>query len=135
PDIGHQGHEAGPLDGVLHRTLEGGAVAGALAAEELALASAHLLQTGHVLVIDERRPRTTFLRAKAATIPAAPTQLLGNHVFHLADANFQRFSANRYDRNAENQRQRPSARLGVSVRTAPRERETASQKPTSPLPS
>ena len=68
------------LDGVLDRSLERGTVAGAFAAEEFALAGAHLLEALHVLVIDERgrgqlsfvqkrhrflRPRPSFLR----TIP------------------------------------------------------------------
>ena len=56
-----------------------GSVARTFAAEQLALAGAHLLEAGHVLVIHERRPRATFLGAKAATILAAPTQLLANH--------------------------------------------------------
>ena len=82
-DVGQQGHEAGPLDGVLDGALEGGAVAAALAAKHLALAGAHLLQALHVLVIDECRPRATFLRAEPATVLAAATQLLANHS-HLA---------------------------------------------------
>src|ERR1017187_10396496 len=78
-DERHQGHEPGPLDCVLHRTLERGAVARALAAEELALAGAHLLQALHVFIIDEGGTRASLFRAKSATILAATTELLANH--------------------------------------------------------
>src|SRR5262245_31563671 len=78
-DVRHEGHETGPLDRVLDGALEGGAVAAPLAAEELALAGAHLLETLHVLVIHERRPRAAFLRAEAASILAALAQFLANH--------------------------------------------------------
>ncbi len=82
-DIGQQGHEAGSFDRVLDGALECGAVATALAAEHLALTGDHLLETLNVLVIDERRPRATFLRAESATVLAAATQLLPDHS-HLA---------------------------------------------------
>src|SRR5438876_4692988 len=51
-DVWHQRHKPGPLDGGATGPLKGGAVAAALAAEELALAGTELLQARHVLVID-----------------------------------------------------------------------------------
>jgi hypothetical protein len=72
-DVGQQRHEAGALDRVLHRPLERGAVAAALAAKEFALAGAHFLQALHVFVIDEGRSRATFLGAETATILASTT--------------------------------------------------------------
>jgi hypothetical protein len=72
-NVRHERHETRPLDRVLYGTLKGSAVATALAAEELALTGAKLLEALHVLVIHERWPRTSFLGAKtAAVLPAAP---------------------------------------------------------------
>src|SRR5262249_11523269 len=76
---GQQGHEPGPLQRRGGGPLEGGAVAGALAAEQLALAGAELLEALHVLVVHERRPRAAVLRAEAAAVLAAPAQFLTNH--------------------------------------------------------
>src|SRR5262249_23752404 len=78
-DVGHQRHEAGPLDGVLDDALGAVAVAAELAAEELARAGAELLQRLHVLVIDESRPGTTFFGAEPAAILPAPPELLADH--------------------------------------------------------
>src|SRR5262249_3066964 len=78
-DERQEGHEAGAFDGVLDGALKGGAVAAALAAEKLTLAGAHLLETLHVLVIDEGRPRAPVLGAEPAAVLAAATQLLPNH--------------------------------------------------------
>src|SRR5262245_46186758 len=78
-DVGHQSHEAGALDGVLNGALEGGAVSAALAAEQLALAGAQLLERLHVLVVDERRPRAALFRAEPAAVFPSPTELLPNH--------------------------------------------------------
>src|SRR5688500_19055116 len=75
-DVGQQRHEPSPLDRVLDRALERGAVAGALPAEHLALARAELLQRRHVLVIDERRARAAFLRAEPAAVLAISPELL-----------------------------------------------------------
>ena len=73
PDIRHQRHEAGPLDGVFHCSLEGGAGAAPLFAIQLALARAQLLETLHVLIIDVGRPRAAFLSAEPAAIfPPSP---------------------------------------------------------------
>src|SRR5205823_11594528 len=77
--VGHQRHEAGALDGVLDGALEGGAVATPLAAEQLALAGAELLERVDVLVVDEGRPRATLLRAEPAAILPTPPELLANH--------------------------------------------------------
>src|SRR5260370_30169284 len=79
PDIGHQRHEACAFDRILDRALERGTIAGALAAEELALTGAKLLQRLHVLVVHERRPRTALFRAEPAAILPAPSELLANH--------------------------------------------------------
>src|SRR5207244_1619621 len=78
-DVWHQRHEACPLDGILARPLEGGAVATALPAEELALACAQLFQRLHVLVIHEGRSRAALLGAKATPVLPAPSKLLANH--------------------------------------------------------
>src|SRR5437879_4913021 len=78
-DVRHQRHEAGPLDRVLDRALEGGAVAAAFTAKELALAGAHLLHALHVFIIDKRGPRAAFLGAEPAPILAATSKLLANH--------------------------------------------------------
>src|SRR5262245_24417401 len=78
-DVGHQGHEAGPLDGQARRPLKRGAVARALAAEQLTLAGAHLLERLNVLVIHKGRPRAAFLRAEPAAALAAFPKLLPNH--------------------------------------------------------
>src|SRR5205814_4885716 len=67
-DVREEGHEAGPLDGVLDGPLEGGAVTAALAAKELALAGAELLEVLHVLVVDERRPRAALFGAEPAAV-------------------------------------------------------------------
>jgi hypothetical protein len=73
PDIGHQSHEASPLDGVFHRSLEGGASAAPLFAIQLALARAELLEALHVFVIHVRRPRAAFLGAEPTAIfPSSP---------------------------------------------------------------
>src|SRR5258708_34133861 len=79
PHIRHQSHEPRPLDGVLDSALEGGAVAAALAAENLALVRAQFLERLHVLVIDERRPRTALARAKPAAILPTSSKLLTDH--------------------------------------------------------
>jgi len=79
PHVRHQGHEPGSLDGVLDGALEGGAVAAALAAKNLALVRAQLLERLHVLVIDERRPRTALTRAKPAAILPTSSELLTDH--------------------------------------------------------
>src|SRR5205823_4544886 len=78
-DVGHQRHEAGPLDGVLDRPLEGGAGAGALAAHPLALVVAQLLQGHHVLVIDGRGPRAALLGAEAAAVLPVAAEFLADH--------------------------------------------------------
>src|SRR2546427_8413543 len=78
-NVWQQRHEARSFDGVLDGALKRGAVAAALAAEELALAGAHLLQAGDVFVVHEGGTRAAFLRAKAAAILAAATKLLVNH--------------------------------------------------------
>src|SRR5262245_46735414 len=62
--VRHQPHVPRSLDGDADGTLESRAGAGALAAKELALAGAELLQTLHVLVINEHRPGTAILGAK-----------------------------------------------------------------------
>src|SRR5436190_4866926 len=78
-DVRQQGHEAGPLQGGGDGPLEGGAVAGPLAAEQLALAGAELLEALHVLVVHEGRPRAAFLRAEATAVLAAAAQFLAHH--------------------------------------------------------
>ena len=78
-DVRQESHESGLLDGVLDRSLERGTIAGAFAAEEFALAGAHLLEALHVLVIDERGPRAAFLRAETAPVLPTTTELLANH--------------------------------------------------------
>ena len=78
-DVRHESHEPGPLDGVLDGPLKGGAVAAAIAAEELALAGAHLLQPGNVLVVHEGGPRAAFLGAESAAIFSATSKLFANH--------------------------------------------------------
>src|SRR5438105_3489500 len=78
-DVGQQGHEAGPLDRGADRALERGAIAGALAAVELALRRAELLQRGNVFVIDEGWPWAAFPRAEAALAAAALAQFLADH--------------------------------------------------------
>ena len=80
-DVGQESHIASPLDGVLDRSLEGGAVAAALAAKEFALARAHLFQTLHILVVDEGRPGAALFGAEPAAIFSASSQLLANHGF------------------------------------------------------
>ena len=73
PDIGHQRHEASPLDGVFDRPLEGGAGTAPLFAIQLALARAKLLETLHVFVIHIGRPWAAFLGAEPAAIfPSSP---------------------------------------------------------------
>src|ERR1700736_5653071 len=79
PDIGEQRHETGALDRVLDGALEGGAVPRALAAEHLAQGTAELLQSLHVLVIDERGARAALLGAEPAAILAVSTELLSDH--------------------------------------------------------
>src|SRR5262249_23718555 len=83
-DVGQQCHEAGAFDGVFDGALKGRAIAAALAAEELALTGAHLLQARNVFVVHESRTRATVLRAKAAAILAAATEFLANHSENLA---------------------------------------------------
>src|SRR5262249_2933103 len=78
-DVCQEGHEAGPLDRGADRALKRGTIARALAAVELALRGAEFLQRGHVLVIDEGRPRAALLRAEAALAAAALTQFLADH--------------------------------------------------------
>ena len=78
-DVGQQGHEAGALDGVLDGALEGGAVAAPLPRKHLALAGAELFERLHILVVDERRPRTPFLGAETTAIFPSPSKLLANH--------------------------------------------------------
>src|SRR5258707_11377673 len=78
-DVWHQGHEAGALDGVLDGALERGAVAAALAAEDLTLAGAELFQCLHVLVIDERGARATLFRTETAAVLPALAKLFANH--------------------------------------------------------
>src|SRR5437868_9401172 len=80
-DIGQQGHEARPLDRVFHGALESRTVAAPLAAKDLALAGAHLLQTGHIFIIDKGRPRATFLRAEPTAVLTSPSEFLTNHEF------------------------------------------------------
>src|SRR5436309_1003473 len=75
-DVRQEPHEPGPLDGFLDRSLERGAVAAALATEDLALAGAQLLQGNDVFVINERRPRTTLFGAEPAAVLPAPAELL-----------------------------------------------------------
>src|SRR5262249_43099862 len=58
---------------------EGGAVAAALAAEQLALAGAKLLEALHVFIIYERRPGTPFLGAEPAAVFPSPSELLADH--------------------------------------------------------
>src|SRR5688572_22928943 len=79
-DVGQKRHEPRPLHRVLHRPLERRAAAAALAAEQLALAGAHLLQRRHVLVVHERRARAALLRAEtAAVLAAGSAELLADH--------------------------------------------------------
>src|SRR5262249_56887599 len=75
-------------DRVLDGALEGGAVAAALAAEELPLAGTHLLEALHVLVIDEGRPRAAFLRAEPAAVFAPPPGLFADHRFSRPRSQF-----------------------------------------------
>jgi len=77
--VWHEGHEPRALDGVFDGALEGGAVATAFAAKELALAGTHFLQARHVFVIHERGARAALFRAKTAAILSSPTELLTNH--------------------------------------------------------
>src|SRR5205085_11043162 len=72
-------HEPGPLDGGAEGPLVGGAGAAPLAAEELALAAAHLLEVDDVLVVDEGRPRAAFLGAEPTAVLLVPAQLLADH--------------------------------------------------------
>src|SRR5262249_19200006 len=78
-DVRRQGAEAGPLYGRLYGPLEGRAVAAALAAEQLPLTGAELLEALHVLVVHERRPRTAFLGAEPAAVFAPSPELLADH--------------------------------------------------------
>src|SRR5947209_6965855 len=80
-DIREQGHEASAFDCHFDRALKRRAIAAALTAEELALASAHLLQTLHVLIIDKRRPRTAFLGAEPTAVFPTPPELLADHCY------------------------------------------------------
>src|SRR5215510_2716021 len=79
-DVGHQRHEAGPLDGILDRALERGAVAAAFTAHHLTLHIAELLQGCHVLVVHEGGARAALLRAEAAAILPATSHLLADHL-------------------------------------------------------
>lgn len=78
-DVWQQGHEACTFYSERHGALKGSAIAGTLAAKKFALVRAHFLEAVYVFVIDERRPGTTFLGAKATAILATSTQLLANH--------------------------------------------------------
>jgi hypothetical protein len=80
-DIRQKRHEAGTLDGILDSALKGGTIATALAAKQLALAGAELLETLHVFVIDESGPRAPFLGTEPAAILAAASELFPNHLF------------------------------------------------------
>jgi hypothetical protein len=72
-DVGHQGHEAGPLNGVFDCSLECGAGAAPLLAVQLALAGAELFETLHVFVIHVSRSRAAFFGAEpAAVFPSSP---------------------------------------------------------------
>ncbi len=77
--VGHQSHEASPLDGILDRALESRAVPTAFAAEKLALTGAKLLQGRHVFVINKSGPGTPLLGAKPATIFPTTTKFLPHH--------------------------------------------------------
>ena len=73
PDIRHQRHETGPLDGVFDRSLEGSAGAAPLLAVQFALARAKLLETLHVFIVHVGRPRAAFLGAEPTAIfPSSP---------------------------------------------------------------
>src|SRR5262245_65893772 len=80
-DIGQQAQEPGPLDRGAQGPLVRGASSGALAAEQLALAAAHLLEVGHVLVIDESRPPAAFLGAEPAAVAFVASQLFADDAF------------------------------------------------------
>src|SRR5436190_140506 len=77
--VGQQRHEAGAFDGVLDGALERGAIAAALAAEQLALAGAKLFEALHVLVIHEDGAWAALLGAKPAAILSASAEFLANH--------------------------------------------------------
>jgi hypothetical protein len=79
-DIGKQCHEPGAFDGHLHGALKRSTIAAALAAKELALAGAHLLEALNVFVIDKGRPRTALLGAEPAAILPSSSKLLADHV-------------------------------------------------------
>jgi hypothetical protein len=79
-DIWQQCHEPGALNGHLDSPLKGSAIAAAFAAEELALAGAHLLEALNVFVVDKGRPRAAFLGAEPAAIFPSPSELLADHL-------------------------------------------------------
>ena len=78
-DVGDEGHEAGPFDGIAGGSLEGCAVAAAFAGEHLALVGAELLQEADVFVVDVSRARATFGGAEPATILTVTSKFLPRH--------------------------------------------------------
>jgi hypothetical protein len=79
-DIRQQCHEPGALNGHLDCPLKGSAIAAAFAAEELALAGAHLLEALNIFVIDKGRPRAAFLGAEPAAILPPSSELFADHL-------------------------------------------------------
>lgn len=80
--IGKEPHEPGSLDGIRGRSLKRRAEPAALATEQLTLAGNQLLQVSHVLVVDERRPRASFLRTEPAPAPAVTFEFLPRNGCH-----------------------------------------------------
>ena len=72
PNIRHQGHEAGALDGIFDSALEGSAGAAPLLAVQLALAGAELLEPLDILVIHVGRPRAALFGAEPTPIFSSP---------------------------------------------------------------
>src|SRR5262249_42518122 len=78
-DVGQQRHKARSLHGRADRSLERGANAAPLPAEEPSLPGAELLEPLDILVIHKRRPWTPLRRAHPAPILAALAHFLPYH--------------------------------------------------------